>query len=164
MRLALILPACLIAAACAPTLNWRELSPPGSGVTLSFPCRPDFGERAASADGPAMGLAHCETGGMGFSLAWADVADAARVAEALQEMPRSLARKLGVAPGERAALAVPGSTPQPEAGQYSLHAGKTRLRLAVFAKGTRVYQAMLQSDSEQTAAWQSFVDGLSLKP
>jgi hypothetical protein len=163
MRLALILLAALTAA-CAPTLNWRELAPPGSGLTLSLPCRPDFGERPASAEGPAMGLAHCETGGMGFSLAWAEVADAARVAQALQEMPRSLARKLGVAPGERAALAVPGSTPQPDAGQYLLRAGKTQLRLAVFARGTKVYQVMLQSDSEQTAAWQSFLDGLSLKP
>ena len=58
---------------CSPALDWREMSPAGSGPAIAHPLQGALQARAASATGPAMGMAVCEAAGYRFSLAWADL-------------------------------------------------------------------------------------------
>lgn len=151
---------------CSPALDWREMSPAGSGLQLRIPCKPAQQARAASATGPAMGMAVCEAAGYRFSLAWADLDGPERLSPALEEMPRALAAKLGQSLGPMAPLAVPGATPMPQSGSYrfSPGSGGSGTRIAVFAKGLRVYQLILQGVQDDTEVWRTFVEGLRVTP
>ena len=81
--------------------------------------------------------------GKGFALSWAEVPDPTQVASALKAMPQALATKLGQSLPAGTALQVPGMTPMPEAAQYLLAAPGAVTRVAVFAHGGRVYQALM---------------------
>lgn len=140
--------------ACQPALNWREVRPAQSGALALFPCKPDIEQRVG------MGLARCETAGRGFSLSWADAPDPSQSGAALDAMARALAAKLNQPLPPAEALQVPGMTPLPQAGQYRLPGA----RLAVFAHGGRVYQALMTAPQDDPAAWESFVTGLRVEP
>jgi phage tail protein X len=144
-------------AGCQPALNWREVHPAGSGAVAMFPCKPDVEQRKA------MGLAQCETGGRGFALSWAEVPDATQVGAALKAMPQALASKLGRPLPPGVALQVPGMTPTPEAAQYVLQSASAVTRVAVFAHGGRVYQALMTVQKDDPAAWEVFRTGLALE-
>lgn len=144
--------------ACQPTLNWRETRPAGSGAGALFPCKPDIDKRAG------MGLAQCEAGGLGFALSWADLPETAQPGAALKAMATSLAAKQGQALPPAQALQVPGMTPLPEAARYVLRTAAGVTRVAVFAHGGRVYQALMTSAKDDEAAWDAFLAGLRIEP
>jgi len=154
MRLPVIAGFALMLAACQPALNWREVRPAQSGALALFPCKPDVEQR------PGMGLARCEAAGRGFSLSWADTPDGSQPGAALKAMAQALAAKLNQPLPAAEALQVPGMTPLPEAGQYRFKGA----RLAVFAHGGRVYQALVTAPQDDPAAWDSFVTGLRVEP
>lgn len=143
--------------ACQPALNWREVHPSGSGAVAQFPCKPDVQQRTG------MGLAQCEAAGHGFALSWADLPDATQAAAALKAMPQALATKLGQPLPAGAALQVPGMTPMPEAAQYLLTGARSVTRVAVFAHGGRVYQALMTVPADDAAAWENFRAGLAIE-
>ncbi|MCE4539636.1 hypothetical protein LXT12_20500 [Pelomonas sp. P7] len=147
-------------AACQPALNWREARPEGSGALALFPCKPEVEQRPARAAQGAMGLAQCETAGRRFALAWADTPDASQSGAALKAMAQALAAKLNQPLAPPQALQVPGMTPLPEAAQHRLAASSGVTRLAVFAHGGRVYQALMSAPQDDAAAWDAFVGGL----
>lgn len=144
-------------AGCQPALNWREVRPAGAGVVALFPCKPDVEQRQA------MGLAQCEAAGRGFALSWADVPDPRQAGDALKAMPRALAAKLGRPLPPAAALQVPGMTPMPEAAAYVLAAPGGVTRVAVFAHGGRVFQALMTSAQDDPGAWENFRAGLAIE-
>ncbi len=145
--------------ACQPTLNWREARPAGSGAAALFPCKPEVEQRPAQAGQGAMGLAQCDAAGRRFSLSWADVPDASQADAALKAMSLSLAGKLGQPLPVGQAVQVPGMTPLPDALQHRL-GGRGMARMAVFAHGGRVYQALLTGENDDAAAWDAFLGGL----
>lgn len=147
-------------AACQPALNWREVRPAGSGALALFPCKPEVAQRPAEAGQGAMGLAQCEAAGRRFSLSWAEAPDATQAGAALTAMSAALAAKLGQALPSAQPLSVPGMTPLPEAAQHRIAGPGDVVRLAVFAHGGRVYQALLSGPADDTAAWETFVGGL----
>lgn len=147
----------LLVSACQPTLNWRELRPAGFGVAAAFPCKPDVEQRQAS------GLAQCETGDRGFALSWAEAPQATQAGAALKAMAQALAAKLGVSLPVAASLQVPGMTPLAEAAQYRLAGPRGVTRVAVFAHGARVYQALMTAPSDDADAWATFVAGLRVE-
>lgn len=144
-------------AACQPALNWREVRPAGSGAVAMFPCKPDVEQRKD------MGLAQCEAAGRGFAMSWAQVPDATQVGAALKAMPQALSTKLGVALPAAAPLQVPGMTPMAEAAQYRLAGAAGVTRVAVFAHGGRVYQALMTAPQDDAAAWETFRTGLAIE-
>lgn len=144
----------LLMAACQPALNWREIRPAGSGAVALFPCKPDVEQRGG------MGLARCEAGGRGFALSWADTPDPTQAGAALKAMVQALAAKLGQPLPPLQPLQVPGMTPLPEAAQHRLGNASGTTRVAVFAHGGRVYQALMTAPQDDPAAWDSFVAGL----
>ena len=75
-------------AGCAPTFDWREARPPGSGALLLFPCRPQVQERQVPLGGSPVRLSihACSAGGVTWGMAVADVVDPARVGAALEAL------------------------------------------------------------------------------
>jgi hypothetical protein len=147
--------ACAIAAVaavgftgCAPALDWREVRPAGSAVVLLFPCRPDVQDRRVALAGPPLrlDLVACSAGGLTWALAYADVGDPGRVGPALAALRTAAAANIGTVAGPNQALRLAGATPHAESGSLQL-AGRrpdgapVRMRLAVFARGTQVFQA-----------------------
>ncbi|MGM9485199.1 hypothetical protein ACS5PN_28695 [Roseateles sp. NT4] len=147
----------MLLAACQPALNWREVRPPGSGAVALFPCKPEVDQRQDK------GLAQCEAGGGRFALSWADTPEPTQVGPALKAMPQALAGKLGQALPPGQALQVAGMTPMPEAAEYRLAGTGGVTRVAVFAHGGRVYQALMTLPQDDVAVWESFRAGLAIE-
>lgn len=141
---------------CTPTLDWREVRPPGSQLLLLFPCKPSAQQRQVPLAGqPVLLTLHaCSAGGQTWGLAVADVADPARVAPTLAALSAAATANIGAAPPKIApfadpsasSIAVRGATPNPGSQRLLLH-GKlpdgtgVTLHAAVFAHGTQVFQA-----------------------
>jgi hypothetical protein len=123
----------------------------------SFPCKPDVEQRQAS------GLAQCEAGGRGFALSWADAPDATRAGAALKAMTQALSAKLGQSLPAAAPLQVSGMTPLPEAAQHRIAGRGGVTRVAVFAHGGRVYQALMTASADDVATWEIFLSGLRIE-
>ncbi len=164
--------ACLIAlslGACAPSLDWRELRPEGSGAVAMFPCKPTPQSRTLRlAGGPVnMTLLACTAGGTTWALAHADLLDAARVGPALTELRAAAAANLGASAATGLPLQVVGATPNPASGRFELVGhlpdGKpVREQMAVFSRGTRVFQATALGGQTGAEALDSFFGGLKL--
>ena len=156
----------LLLAACAPRLDWREARPAGAGVLALFPCKPELERRELPAPPGAarlnMGLAACKAGGLSFSLAWAEMAEPAQVGPALAQMRDSLAQRLHARAAAAEPLRVPGMTPHPQALQQALTGEAQQARVAVFARGLQVYQAVMLGPRTDAEAWETFVTSLRL--
>lgn len=147
-----VLPAllcCAMLAGCSPAQDWRELRPEGSGATLLFPCKPTRHVRDLSLAGAPVRLTlHACTAGddLTYALAVAELADPARIAGTLRALRDSAAGNVGAAAPTPLPLAVRGATPNAQSGRgaYTGQRGDgqpVQLQIAVFTKGTRVYQA-----------------------
>ncbi|UXH77931.1 hypothetical protein [Roseateles amylovorans] len=135
--------------ACSPALNWREISPDGAALQLMFPCKPDREERQQPGPGGRSLSLHtlsCEARGWQFSLTWTDLGDPSAVPPALRRMTEGLAQQLSSQAS--APLALRGMTPDPSSRQQTLVARPGQpaqvVRQAVFARGGRVYQLLMQ--------------------
>ena len=134
--------------ACTPSLNWRDVSPAESNATLLFPCKPDQHTRTVRLAGAEVPLTlhACKAGNVTWALAVADVADPARVGPALDALRAAAAANLGAAAPRPLPFDVAGATPNPASARLALSGklpdGKAvDEQLALFTKGTRVYQA-----------------------
>jgi hypothetical protein len=158
-----------LAAACSPTLNWRDVRPDGSGAEALFPCKPGHQSRKLMLAGAPveMTLYACAAGGTTWALGFAEVGDPARVAPALAELAAAATRNVGAAGATGRALDVPGMTPNPQA-QRLAFAGErpdgsaVQTHVAVFSKGTRVFQATAIGASPASDAVETFFGALRL--
>lgn len=169
----LVLCACLVAGACSPTFNWREMRPEGTPLQALMPCKPEAATRPAPLDGGVpvdLHMHSCDTGGLTFAVAWADLGDATRVAGALKGWRRASLGALRVDPARADdpsiawQASVPGaSEAQGLTVQGSDHQGQpTRMRAVHFARGTQVYQAAVYGLAPADEVTAVFFDGLKL--
>lgn len=156
--------------ACSPALDWREVRPEGSTAVALFPCKPKSQSRLATLAGAPvrMTLLSCEAEGATFALAHADVADPARIGTALEEMAAALAANLQASEQRSAPAAVPGMTPVPAARRLEMggrfpDGAPAQESVALFAHGTRVYQAAVLG-ARPGAAAPVFLDSLRVQP
>lgn len=147
-----------VVSACSPSLDWREVRPDGAGVLALFPCKPEIERR----EPVRMGQAVCKAAGASFSLTWVRLDDPAQVAPALEQMRVSLAARLQARAAPAQAVQVKGMTPNPQALQQGLQAERQQARIAVFARGMWVYQAVMLGAKPDEAAWETFLTGLRL--
>ena len=134
--------------ACMPALNWRELRPDGSGIQLQMPCKPSTFARPLQLQSVALdwNLLACSAGEQTWSLAWGDLKDPALVTSALLALRAVAQRNLAAPAAHALPWAPPGSTPNAESARVQLQGrlpdGRPAAQdLAVFARGTVVYQA-----------------------
>lgn len=156
--------------ACAPAHDWRELRPEGSPVQFMLPCRPSVLERKVRLAGTEVKLhMHaCSAGGQTWAVAEADVQNATLVSAALQELRSTAQANLGAASGTPVLWTAPGSTPNPSAVRLSLQGrlpdGKAaQEQVAVFAHGTRVFQATVVGEQLSEEALETFFSALRLR-
>lgn len=147
------------------------MRPAGSGVTLLMPCRPVLHERSLPLAGAPvrLSLQACGADGQTWGIAHADVADPARVAAALVELRSSAAANIAAGPAEALPLQVPGATPRAASGRVSfdgrLPDGRpVQVQLAVFAQGTRVFQATALGERLPAEAAQTFMGSIRFLP
>jgi hypothetical protein len=157
----------LLLSACSPTLDWRQVRPEGSGVEALFPCKPSSMAREVLLGGAKVRLSlhACRAGDITWAMAWADMADPARVGPALAELRQAAATNVGATESREVPLQVPGATPAAGSARLVL---KGRMpdgreayeQVAVFSRGTRVYQATAVGQREAGEALEPFFAGL----
>lgn len=167
----LLLFAAVFATACSPALNWREVRPEGSGVQALFPCKPAHQSRKLMLAGAAVELTlhACTAGGATWALGFAELGEPARVAPALAELGDAATRNVAAARTPGRAFDVPGMTPNPQAQRLALSGERpdgsaVRTHVALFSKGTRVFQAIVVGAEPPADAVETFFGALRLAP
>lgn len=160
----------VLAAACAPSLDWREVRQDEAGLMMLMPCKPEQRTRQLALVGRPvqMRVLGCTADGTTWGLSTADLADPALVGPALAEL--RAARRLNLDGTETAVKAaqVGGMTPQAQAVRFSI-AGKlpdgTSLtdQSLLFAHGTRVFHAAALGGKPSAQELETFFDGLKLQ-
>lgn len=169
--LAIVLAAPLLAVlagpGCSPALDWRELRPDGSAAVVLLPCKPaSHARRLPLAGAPVEWTIYaCSAGGVTWGFGFGDLGDPARVGPALAELEAAALDNIGATASRRQPLAVRGATPHPAsmlvAAEGRLRDGQAvQERVAVFTKGTRVYQATAVGAALPPEALETFLDGL----
>lgn len=157
---------------CAPALDWRELRPADSGLSVLFPCKPTTHKRRVSLgpDTVRMELQVCAAGGITWAVAFAELEDPARVGPALTELRTAAADNLSAAAAQvLLPLKIEGATPNPASQRVQFQGRMPDGRavteqVAVFAKGTRVFQAVAVGDRLDAEAVDNFFGSLRLGP
>jgi hypothetical protein len=158
--------------ACTPTLDWRDVRPEGSGLQALFPCKPDGHARHLALAGAAVELTlfACTAGGSTYAVAFADLGQPQLVEPALAELMAAAARNID-AKGTPVIvpLHVAGMTPNFRAGQQAFSGRLAdglaiEEEVAVFARGTRVYQATMVGARLEAQAIEMFFGALRLNP
>ena len=155
--------------ACAPALDWRDVRADAAGLQLQFPCKPVQQQRTLPLAGApvVLTLLVCSADAHTFGLAHADVADPARVQPALQELAAAALRNIGGSSTRSAAFQLTGATPNAASLRQRL-AGRlpegkpAQMELALFAVGTRVFQASVLGEDLRDEAADTFM--ASLRP
>ncbi len=157
--------------ACAPALDWRDVRPAGSGVQLQFPCKPASQQRQLPLAGvPVTLVLHaCAAGDQTWGIGHADMGDPARVGPALAELRAAASGNVAATPGRTAPLLPPGATPQPSSVRTRLQGrlpdGKpVQMDVAVFAHGTRVFQASVLGGQLSDEAVDTFIASIRFPP
>ena len=155
--------------ACSPALCWREFQPEGSGVVASFPCKPDRHARNIDLEVQRvrMELLVCEAGEARFALGYFDVAEPARVSQALIELRALAYGNLGARNDDAQPAVVPGMTPNAHTLRLRLDGrqpdgGVLREQAVLFTKGLRVYQATVLGRQVSPEAADAFFAALRL--
>jgi hypothetical protein len=159
-----------ILAACAPSLDWREVRPVGTSLRLLLPCKPTSQQRSvqlASVMVP-LTLYACQAGDMTWAVSHGDVVDPAQVAPALLALRAAAQAKMGAPTQAWAALPTPGATPNAQSGMAAFVTRQSQgevwqMQTAVFAQGTRVFQATVLGAAVSAEAASSFFSSLRLK-
>jgi len=162
-----------ILGACNPTFNWRELRPEGAPLQALMPCKPESATRPVPLDGGSPVELHmhsCDTGGLTFAVAWAELGSEARVSGALTGWRRAslaavrLDPERGDDPATRWNAAVPGAAQAVGlTAQGSDHQGRAvQVRAVHFARGTQVFQAAVYGPMLGDEVTTTFFDGLKL--
>lgn len=154
---------------CSPTLDWREVRVEGRDAFALLPCKPAAHARQVRlGEGEVrLTLQACQAAGMTWGVASADVIDPGRVGAALQALHEASAGNLAARPGAALPLQVTGATPQAHSGRAAF-AGRRpdgqpmQAQVAVFSRGTVVYQATVLGERLSAEAADTFFGSLKL--
>jgi hypothetical protein len=160
----------MLTAACSPTFNWREVKLPGGPGHAMFPCRPKQEQRTVPLAGRqvVLTLLACRTGDTTFALGVAEVGDPAQLGPAMEALKTAAAANIGGMPVPADMPAIDGVMPHPATGAWRLQGrlpdGRAvQARLAVFAQGTRVFQATVFAERLAVEPSDTFFAGLTLR-
>jgi len=155
----------LLASACSPKLNWRDVQPGNSGLTLLLPCKPDQGEKIVPLGGRStkMTMLGCDAGGATFAVAIADLGDAPNLPEVLTQWQALTLSNMKAAPSttQTRPLRVPGASAEP-APVLMLAQGQRPDGSAVngwaayFSKGSQVVQVVMYATAIEPVAAEIF--------
>ena len=139
-------------AACSPALNWREVRPEDTRLSLLLPCKPDSAQKVVPLGGQAatLSMLGCDAGGATFAVAVADVGDAAKAALVLEQWQSLTLANMKAVPASREVL--PLKIPGLPAGAFISRVAARGQRIdgtavagqaAYFAQGSQVFQVVM---------------------
>src|ERR1700712_707430 len=159
--------AALLVAACSPTLDGRTVEVPDTALKAELPCRPSRFQRDVVVAGAPLKLfmLSCEAGGVTYGVATAEGGDPARVDAGLFALRDGATAAIRSAEVRAGALNLGGVTPFSGNSSAYLHGqrpdGETvEESIRVFARGTRVFQAIAVGRSLPYGALRPFEAGL----
>lgn len=174
LALALALALASLTAGCSPALDWREARPAQTGLLLLFPCKPNAQERRLALAGKSVQvrLHACAAGGSTWGLAAAELEDPGLLGAAMEGLRAAAAANIsagGVGASGAQAMQVAGATPHPGSGQVRLAGTRpdgqpVQMHMAVFARGTQVFQASALGDKLGDEDVQTFVSSMRFAP
>lgn len=157
--------------ACSPALDWRDVRPEGSELTVVFPCRPDrHVRRVQLADAAtSMHLHVCEADGHTFALAFVDLETPEMVGVAMGRLREAAAQNIGAPAPQLQPWQMTGMTPHAQAARLRANGrlpdgAGVQLQAVFFSKGLRVFQASVLGSVVNEEAVQPFLAGLKLVP
>ena len=157
--------------ACAPALDWRDVSAADGLVKAQLPCRPTTHTRKVKLAGQTVNLSlqACSAGGQTWALAWADVNDPAQLGPALRELREAAAANVGATSSTTIALNVPGATPHADSSRLRFQGRRAdgqavREQVALFVRGTWVVQATVLGAELPDDAAETFFASLRAGP
>jgi len=162
----------LALAACSPALNWREVRPEGTRLSVLLPCKPDKAQKIVPLGGQPTPLAMlgCDAGGATFAVAVADVGDAASAAPVLARWQALTLANMKASPASARPLAlqVPGasaSVPVSRVQAQGQRADGSAVsgQAAFFARGSQVFQAVLYAPQIAPEAAETFFSSLKFE-
>ena len=166
---ALLVSGCALAA-CSPTLNWREVRVGPAGLTAMLPCKPDKGARTVPMAGRQVSLEAlgCDTGGATFAVLIADIGQPARTGEVLAEWKTVTLAKLRSGSARELPFRPPGALDLPQSLRVlasGQRADGTRVEsdAAYFARGSRVFQAVIYAGQLKPEIAEPFFSGLKFE-
>lgn len=160
--------AALLLGACSPTYNWRELRPEGASLAALMPCKPETATRPVPLLGQPteLHMYSCETAGLTFAIAWAQLNDTSQVRTALMQWQTASLASIRVAPdgGQELDLKLAGAGELLGVqAQGSDHQGLAlHMQTLYFSRGSKVYQAAIYGPKIDDEAWMTFIEGLRL--
>jgi hypothetical protein len=155
----------LLTTGCSPKLNWRDVQPGNSGLTLLLPCKPDQGEKIVPLGGrpTKMTMLGCDAGGATFAVALADLGDAPNLPEVLTQWQALTLdnMKATLATTQTRPLRVPGAFSEPApvlvAAQGQRPDGSAvNGWAAYFTKGSQVVQVVMYATAIEPVAAEIF--------
>lgn len=170
--LTVVLTIACVAAACTPALDWRDVRPEGAGLLTLFPCKPAAHTRRLVLAGglTEMTLYACSARGTTYAVGFADVGQPQLVARALAEMLSAAARNIAATGAPAASpLRIEGMLATPQAVRHALSGQlddgrQVQEQVAVFARGTLVFQATMVGAKLDTDAVETYFGALRLQP
>jgi hypothetical protein len=151
-------------AACAPTLDWRDVDI-GPQTKVQFPCKPEHARRSLPQDGGTMAaqMWSCEAGGLSWSATVLDVGDPARIADVLRASRAGLSSRLQASEVTALPVQVAGMTPSPEArrvvfGGSAGAAAPVRAEAVFVSRGLQVFQFVVLAQRGAPAQWADSAD------
>ena len=136
-----------------------------------FPCRPNSLARqvALPAAHVEMRIYACNADGNTYALGGFALGDVRDVSATLDHLRDAAARNLSGAALVSQPFAVPGMTPNTQAGRATLQGRRpdgsaVTEHLLLFARGTQLYQASVVGNAPPDAAVSTFFGGLMIKP
>ncbi len=154
-------------AACTPSLNWRDVRTESGELGALLPCKPDKGSRSVPMAGQSVPvqMIGCEAGGALFAIASARLPDGMAQGLAISQWKAATLANIkldpATSPPDVLAFAPAGSTPV-EGSAIVSAAGQradgrpVQSRAAYFARGQRVYQAVVYADQINPQAADTF--------
>src|SRR5688500_8965624 len=110
-------------AACAPTLDWREVRVDEATLRAQFPCRPERRGREVPIDGTPlrMEMVTCTAEGITFAASHFSVRDPAAVSAAIDAVKAASVANLGGSAPKTSAFQLVGATPNPSASRLAVN-------------------------------------------
>jgi hypothetical protein len=170
----ILLIGCLVGvlAACSPALNWRDVQPDDTALSLLLPCKPDVAQQTVPMGGmpTVLTIRGCDAGGATFAVAVADIGSASAVMQVLSQWQDvTLAGiKAGAGGVQRVAARVPGASGAPapmlvKALGQRADGSAIHSRAMYFAQGTQVFQVMMLASTPSPDAEDMFFSSVKLR-
>lgn len=159
---ALVAAMAIVGAACSPVLDWRDVR--ASTLSAQMPCRPSVQARAVELEGRVreMTMMSCSAGSSTWAVAWIGDVAPAEVSALSDRLRRQALANVAGQGAQAVPLAVPGATPNAAAGRWRGSGQRPdgsalTQDVAVFSRGTTVFQAtILSADAKVPGAEQFF--------